>query len=106
MTIEGTSPVVSRVAAGWQVRLRELQSAVLQDPTNERAWQWRIQAKVLSFFLSRYGKDPDLDWEEEASALAVQPPHLPFRHFVPPQSPIRIRELLERIADANRHWRN
>ena len=106
MTIEGRSPVASRVATDWQARLRELQSAILQDPRNEHAWQWQIQAKVLAFFLSRYGNRPALTWEEDLPSFAIPPPRFPVHQLIPPPAPVRIRELLERIADANRHRRN
>jgi hypothetical protein len=58
----------SQLAAAWSSRLHSLKTALDEDPNNFQAWHWRIQVRVLTFLVSRYGDDPNCDWEREKHA--------------------------------------
>ena len=96
MTFVGSYP--TRVATDWRARLSHCQSELQREPRGSHAWRWRIQIRVLSFFLSRYGDAPTVDWP----APTLTPPisRWPRRLAVArPTKPVRA--ILERIAAEN-----
>jgi hypothetical protein len=94
----------SQLAAVWLSRLHDLKTALKADPESFQAWHWRIQIRVLTFLISRYGDDPNCDWEREKqddaplvfdveSLNQEQNSALPLRRT--------IRRCLRRIEEAN-----
>ncbi len=88
----------TRMATDWRLRLNYCQSKLQGGQHDRQAWRWKIQIRVLSFFLSRYGDVPTVEWlpTESSPPISRWP-----RHPVVAQPPIPIRRCLQRIAAAN-----
>jgi hypothetical protein len=95
--------VPSRLATQWMTRLRELQHRLAAEPHHTAAWRWRIQIKVLTYFILRYGSDPQLE------IPAISPVDYPIPPMLPAWNPMRstlrsrseLRTVLMRIAEIN-----
>jgi hypothetical protein len=99
------SPPASPLGAAWSSRLESLQSALSRDPGHVQAWRWRIQVKVLTFLVSRYGACPNLDRQEQRPPTPVVPPDiLDSAHGKPLRSHQAIRKSLHHIEEGNPHW--
>jgi hypothetical protein len=99
------SSPASALGAAWSSRLESLQSALSRDPGHAQAWRWRIQIKVLTFLLSRYGAAPNLDWQEQRPPAPVVPPDiLDSAHGKPLRSHGAIRKSLQHFEEVNPHW--
>ena len=51
----------SQLALRWMTQLDSLKAMVASDPDSFHAWRWLILIKVLSFLVSRYGDDAQID---------------------------------------------
>lgn len=94
---------ISRISANWHSQLQHFAARLERAPDDALAWQWRIQIKVLSFLIARYGK-PNLDWQPpqpRPTFWLVENLFLRYRGKPARTGPV-IRQTLERIADANR----
>ena len=61
----------SQLALRWMTQLDSLKAMVASDPDSFHAWRWLILIKVLSFLVSRYGDDAQIDL---AGGLPATPP--------------------------------
>ena len=103
MTEVSDHPVANLLAVAWQARLEGIHAMLLYEPSGARAPLWKIQVRILSFLLSRYGSDPSIEWPrppmfQSCDRLTFV---VPLHGGKPPRSPDVIREVLRRIAEAN-----
>ena len=47
--------VNSPQSVGWTTRLRDANARLRSAPDHRDAWQWRIEVRILSYLISRYG---------------------------------------------------
>ena len=87
----------------WADRLERVQTTLQRDPANPRAWFWRMQEKILTYFVHRYGDGPYL-----TDTFAAQPDRFGTTYVgrrpkqtQPLHSRQQIRDILWRIHDAN-----
>lgn len=87
----------------WADRLERVQATLQRDPANPRAWFWRMQAKILTYFVRRYGDGPCVTDTFPAEPHRPQAAYTrrPLRQARPLHSPQQIRDILWRIHDAN-----
>ena len=95
----------SELAAAWKTRLHQLNLSLHHGPSDSQTSRLQIEVKVLSFLLSRYGADPTLDYKARLRPKAQQPSLLvpECQSSKQVRSPAAIREILKRLAEANRH---
>lgn len=103
MTRTRLHSVASRLALAWVVRLRQIHYLLGRVPLH-RAGRLRLRARILTFLLSRYGDDPEIDRFRTGAHRPGRPFFLGLPHAVPgrPLPRVVIRRLLERIARMNR----
>ena len=88
----------------WADRLERVQTTLQRDSANARAWFWRIQEKILIYFVRRYGDGPCMTdtlvgHSDRSDATYVR--RVPSQAR-PLHSRQQIRDILWRIHDANR----
>ena len=106
MTATPLKPASQRAAA-WATELQHLNSFLQLDPANPEAWRWRMQVRILSFLIARYGTEPSRGAEPVEHVASSPVPAVPFpeRHSRSLRARGVLRQFLERIADANQQRR-
>ena len=79
-------------------RLNELRRHLSREPTNPRAWYWKLQLRVLSALTATYG-----DYSLQLPSNSTRPLVIrrPGQHPRGTKSRAEIRALLHRISQAN-----
>ena len=57
MVLTDESSAVSRLIVTWNSRADELHEWLATDPTNSAAWLWRIQLRICTYLVRRYGRE-------------------------------------------------
>ncbi|MBV9863964.1 MAG: hypothetical protein JO316_01290 [Abitibacteriaceae bacterium] len=98
--IDLIEPVASELEAQWRARLGH-RYTLWGSTTPGQTEQPAIQAKVLSFCLSRYTLDADLEGARSVVEEHLLPPDFEWPTGRPLRSRARIRELLRHIEAGN-----
>ena len=93
--------IANSLARLWRDRLDRVQARLQRRPAGIDAWQWRIEVRILSYLLTRYGGDPDLRPPPRRPRPLTYDRQRDPTDGPPPRSSGEIRGTVERIAEAN-----
>lgn len=78
MVLTDESSAVARLIVTWNNRADELREWLATDPTNGAAWLWRIQLRICTYLVRRYGREQARDARRGAGVMGSATARRPF----------------------------